>query len=337
MSSFKHNTKSISPMPRYYQSNPQYRRQLLTTQPNRMPIQPVIRQSMESLVDFATTACNRPPILEQTYASLAKRIKGIRLSECRLFLNIDPMPDGENMEDNVRVAEKYFGEVIVNMTEKGSFPRAFRWCMNQIQKPYCFYVQDDWEFMQDFNIRTLISTVNKNSQIASINLYKTDGGSSNSNRIYLSPSLFKTKHFKKINNMLLLDYSPEKQLRPMHPTKNPYPYGGRILRILKYYGLCYRKNMYPMVIDLGRSWMKTQGLQKSKGIFGNFQSWSTTGRGLLATKAVLDKHKQKHQSVEIIYTKIKSEDEEINEDDLEIEIEIDDEDLRFKESMFSTE
>ena len=64
--------------------------------------------------------------------------------------------------------------------------------------------------------------------------------------------------------MLLPDYSPEKQLRPMHPTKNPYPYGGRILKYLKYFGICYRKNIYPMVIDLGRSWMKLQGLQNPK-------------------------------------------------------------------------
>ena len=235
------------------------------------------RSIVDNLVDFATTACNRPHILEQTYYSLSQRIKGINLKQCRLFLNIDPMPNSDNIEDNIRVAEKYFGEVIWNIPNVGNFPQAFNWCINKIEKPYCLYVQDDWLFVQDFSIKTLISLIKGNNQIASINIFKIDGGSSNSYRIYLSPSLFKTNHFKKINKLLLPNYSPEKQLRPMHPQKNPYPYGGRILKILRYHGVCYRKNHMPMVRDLGRPWMKQKGLNKKGGIFNNFQTWSGPG------------------------------------------------------------
>ncbi len=72
--------------------------------------------------------------------------------------------------------------------------------------------------------------------------------------------------------MLVPNYSPEKQLRPYDPRKNPY--GGRILRKLGYYGLCYRKNYLPMVRDLGRPWMNKHGLKKSRGIYNNFQGWT---------------------------------------------------------------
>lgn len=283
MSSFKYNNKNIrnkKAMPMYFTTHPSYRNQVsrnLNVEQivNENIWNSLVKPTIETMVDFATTACNRPDILEKTYSTLANKMKGINMRECRLILNVDPMPNNENMERNLEVANKYFKEVVINYTEKGSFPRAFRWCVSQVERPYCFYVQDDWGFVQDFNIKTLIQLVRKSNQIASVNLYKTDGGSSNSYRIYLSPSLFKTHHLKKIDKMLLPDYSPEKQLRPMHPTKNPYPYGGRILKALRYHGICYRKNMYPMVIDLGRPWMQTKGFRKSSGIYGNFQSWET--------------------------------------------------------------
>ena len=108
MSSFKHNKNRIT-IPRYYQTNPQYRRQLQTIHHNKNLSQSINKQSLENLVDFATTACNRPLILEKTYESLAKRIKGIQLSECRLFLNIDPMPDCIDIEDNIKLRKIFWG------------------------------------------------------------------------------------------------------------------------------------------------------------------------------------------------------------------------------------
>jgi len=236
----------------------------------------VVVPAAENLVDFVTTACNRPEILNETYKSLSFALKGLNLKLCRLFINIDPMPSSENWELNVEVARQYFGEVIYHIpdTPKGNVSRAFKWCVEQVQKPYTFYLEDDWQFVQEFNIMKLISMVKTLPQIASVNLWKTDGGTSNSSRIYLSPSLFKTSHLKRINKLLLPDYSPEKQLRPAHPSTNPYPYGGRILKILKYHGICYKKNAYPMVMDLGRRWMQNNGLKKTAGINGTFLTWS---------------------------------------------------------------
>ena len=281
MSSFKHINRNKNNDIRFHGPYNQHRIQQHQLSNIRQPNSLKLQRPMEEMIDFATTACNRPEIIEKTYYSLQQAIRGINLKECRLFINIDPMPNADNIEDNVRVAKKYFGEVIWNtpkkddgsIADKGSFPNAFKWCIYQVSKPYCFYIQDDWLFAQTFHIGYLIKMVNTNPRIASVNLYKTDGGSSLPRRIYLSPSLFKTGHFKKIALMLVPNYSPEKQLRPFSRKNNPY--GGRILAKLGYYGVCYRKNYMPMVRDLGRPWMKDNGLEKSRGAYNNFQSWKT--------------------------------------------------------------
>ena len=245
----------------------------------------------ENLVDFVTTSCNRPEILNETYRTLTLCLKGINLKKCRLFINLDPMPHGENIEQNVEVASQYFGEVIYHVPNGtvGNVSKAFKWCVDSVgNKPYTFYIEDDWRFVQEFNIMRLISMLKMHPLIASVNLYKTDGGPSNSTRIYLSPSLFKTGHLKKINRMLLPDYSPEKQLRPMHPTTNPYPYGGRILKTLKYHGVCYKKNAYPMVMDLGRGWMQHYGLKKAAGVNGTFVTWSSPKNKHLPSQTICE-------------------------------------------------
>ena len=43
-------------------------------------------------MDFTTTAVARPKILNQTLSSFSENLKGINLKDCRLIINIDPLP-----------------------------------------------------------------------------------------------------------------------------------------------------------------------------------------------------------------------------------------------------
>ena len=95
-------------------------------------------------MEFTTTACNRPELLERTYSSFTKNIKGLDFKKCILYINVDPSPHGQNIEKNEEVAKKYFGKVIVNYPDKPNFARAVIWCFTQVRGEYFFHLEDDW-------------------------------------------------------------------------------------------------------------------------------------------------------------------------------------------------
>ena len=48
-------------------------------------------------LEFTTTACNRPEILEKTYKSFTTNLKDINFNKSTLYINIDPSPDNNNI------------------------------------------------------------------------------------------------------------------------------------------------------------------------------------------------------------------------------------------------
>jgi len=47
---------------------------------------------MSIIMDFTTTAMVRPHILDRTLGSFSKNLQDVNLKECRLVINIDPLP-----------------------------------------------------------------------------------------------------------------------------------------------------------------------------------------------------------------------------------------------------
>ena len=65
-------------------------------------------------IEFATCAVNRPKLLDITYSTLIKHLKGVDFSKSILYINIDPTPTSKNLHKVEEVAKKYFGKVVTN-------------------------------------------------------------------------------------------------------------------------------------------------------------------------------------------------------------------------------
>ena len=67
-------------------------------------------KSQDLIIDFTTTACVRPWVLDATYKSYSTNLKGIDFKKCTLYINVDPIGNTSqySAEDVVAVAEKYF-------------------------------------------------------------------------------------------------------------------------------------------------------------------------------------------------------------------------------------
>ena len=104
-------------------------------------------------MEFATCAVNRPEILDITYSTLIKHLKGVDFSKSILYINIDPTPTSKNLHKVEEVAKKYFGKVVTNYPKLSRYSRAFKWVVSQPKGEYFFYIEDDWKFIKDFHIK----------------------------------------------------------------------------------------------------------------------------------------------------------------------------------------
>lgn len=146
-------------------------------------------------IDFVTTSINNVEILEKTYDSYSKNLIDLNLKDCRLILNIDPMPNNENIDDILRVAKLYFKTVLLRVSDECNFTKSNLWCLSQVKTDYFFYIQSNKCVKQKISIKHML------------NLFDTDVVSvclspivSSGIFIYLSwhPNLWKTQWIKEV-------------------------------------------------------------------------------------------------------------------------------------------
>ena len=119
-------------------------------------------------LEFATCAVNRPELLDITYSSLLKHLKGVNFDKSKLYIHIDKTPTNENINEVEKVARKYFKNTIVKYTDEEKMPRysrSFKWVMEQPKGEYFFYIEDDWRFVKDFHINQFIKKINQTEDI----------------------------------------------------------------------------------------------------------------------------------------------------------------------------
>ena len=201
---------------------------------------------MYSKLSFTTTALSRPEILEKTYKSFLSNIKGENISECTLYINIDPIPNNGLQQDTLIVAKKYFKNVIYRMSEQPNFSDAINWCWSNTKTPYIFHLEDDWILLKKININNIFDLFNKTKALEIIlRAYNTKY-----KKLALSPSIWKFNLYKTFAGKLNININPEVQLRDKkfaHAfTKNNIIVEG--------------KNV--IVKDIGRDWLKNKGLKK---------------------------------------------------------------------------
>jgi len=222
------------------------------------------------IIDFTTPAMVRPEIIDQTYSSFSNRLKGVDLKKCRLIINIDPLPTDVSRKNVVKVAKKYFGEVIYNYPDTANFSAACNWIWSQAETDCIFHLEDDWVLKVDVNMKKLIRHFNENKNLQAIQLRAYRFAY---NKIALSPLIMHKKVYKHIAGKLDITLNPEVQMRGErfkglimpYPTKK-ISHKGKIIT--------YPKARNQIILrDIGRKWIKKTEYTKQKVKKARFVTW----------------------------------------------------------------
>lgn len=213
-------------------------------------------------IAVTTTASANPELLNKTYASFFKNIKGIDLSKCVLYINIDPV--GGDQKETLEVAHLYFDTVICRIPEKPNFPAAVNWVWSSADTPYILNLEFDWLLEKEIDMEKVSLLMKNNIHILEIafRAYMFEY-----NKPSLSPGIWRYELYKVFAGNLRLDMNPEVQLR--------------FKRFAKYFNF---KNIgvlgnVPIIKDIGRDWTKKIGLVKPpvKNDFINYEKETRKG------------------------------------------------------------
>lgn len=239
-----------------------------------------MKNGSDILVDITMTAVLRPTLLEGTLKTI-KQFVIDDINKFRLIINVDPV--GENVKPMkvIKVAKRYFPNIIYNIAKTPSFPTAVKWIWGQSTAPYILHWEDDVNILRKINIDHMIQILEKHPKISSLRLYK---GKTPKNRkmktfscnwIYndegfylatdwkrqfgLNPILIKRQFIEEALKCLRIDDNPEKQFR----VSKKHMRG--LVRRWKY--AIYAKPGENRLIDgrKGQEWKNNIGFQKPKG------------------------------------------------------------------------
>ena len=209
-------------------------------------------------ITFTTTATNRPDILDRTYGSFNDNIVGLSLKDCELIINIDPLPDGDNIDTVVDVASKYFKNVTAITPKEANFTTAINTIWDHAKSDFIFHLEDDWILREKVDLNSIIKKLDDNPKMVQCVLraykYKYD-------KMALSPSVIKKRLYSHIAGKLNVNLNPEIQLRDLKVTK--YKFYSNTIGV-------YGNN--PVVEDIGRDWIEKSGFRRPDKK-AHFNSW----------------------------------------------------------------
>jgi hypothetical protein len=203
-------------------------------------------------LDFTTTAMRRPEILRKTYESFSTNLKGIDFSESTLYINIEPLPEEIPASEVVKVAESFFGHVIVCESKKCNFTAAVKWCWKNTTRNYVFHLEDDWILLSRLKVGQLIKRLNPPIVQVALKAYTYKY-----NKIALSPSLLSGQFVRDISCKLIITSNPEVQLRGENVRGHSMmSFPDRII-----------------IKDIGRAWMKKSDYVRCSKVKHEFVAW----------------------------------------------------------------
>jgi len=219
-------------------------------------------------LDITTPAMARPDIVNRTLESFSKNLKGIDFKKCRLIINVDPLPENVKRKEVIKVANKYFGEVIYNFPEKANFSAACNWIWSQATSTCILHLEDDWILKEPVNIKEILRYFeeHKNLQVVQLRAYRFKY-----DKIALSPCIMHKKLYSAIAGNLKEDINPEVQVRgEKFGIVMPYPSGnvshkGKIIT--------YPKGHKIILKDIGREWINKTQYRKQKVKKARFVTW----------------------------------------------------------------
>ena len=216
-------------------------------------------------IDFITTACNRPELLNKTYSSFVSKLKGINFMKSTLYINIDPAPNNNEFSKMVEIAKRFFGNVVVNNPETPNFAKAVKWCTSQTKEKYVFYLEDDWTLSQDINIQDLIKILENDSTIKKVQLrnkHVSNNCPGNKDRFGLPPGLWDAEFLRNFSKTMNGNINPESQI--VQYQRNLRKEGTEVKKVI------YGDEI--IIHDIGRWWLKQNKLKRDYN--NNEDKWS---------------------------------------------------------------
>jgi hypothetical protein len=231
-------------------------------------------------IDITMTGVLRPEILKGTLINIYEKVCKKDTSRFRLILNIDPVGELIKPKKLINLASNWFSKVVWNIPETASFPKAVKWVWSQVEAPYVFHWEDDFDILREIDVDNMISILKKYDNLSSLRLckyrvsnkkqvkifdakwiYHEEGfymAETSENQFGLNPILIKKEFIKEALPLMKDDYNPEKQFRLSQTYMVP------IIKKWKY-GI-YSKPGEDKLVEggKGQEWKDKIGLRKPK-------------------------------------------------------------------------
>ena len=207
-------------------------------------------------MEFTTTACIRPGILNHTYTSYSDRLDNVDLKQSTLYINVDPVGNLKiinGIDEVVKVAKKHFGHIEVNIPKEANFAAAILWCFAQPKEKYFFHLEDDWLLMRRVDINKLIKRLEAGCLQVILNKSAAQTKLSERGEPMFVPSLMNTKHIQAYLPLMNTSDNPEAQMKFMFRKNKNFP-KSEMFDMSKEYSR-----------DNGRHWMQKLGLRRNMG------------------------------------------------------------------------
>jgi len=215
-------------------------------------------------VSFTTTATIRPEILELTYASFKKNLRGVNMRDCCLYLNIDPAPKDsvDRIAEVVSVAKSFFGQVVTRTPKQPNFCSSVKWLWGSSSSEYIFHLEDDWDMIFPVDLNNVIRMFQEKASLQQVRLRKP--GKEDTLHLYgLSPCIIRKSFYSVAARKLSDAANPERQLR--HAEKIGLPAkSSKTVRVWP---------NYIVVADIGQTWRKSRNIDKGPDE-NKFVAWS---------------------------------------------------------------
>lgn len=208
-----------------------------------------------------TTATLRPELLIKTYDSFTRNVTGIDFKQCPLFLNIDLVPPERagKVSAMVKIAKKFFGEVVTHVQDPPSFPAAVKWCWSCQNGEIVFNLEDDWLLSRQIDGKAILQMF-RDQQLYQVVLRPSKSGF---NTMSLCPSFIRGDVCRMISTKLNTRENPELQLRANCCSWLPdFPKRRVIIP---------ESRREFILVDTGRTWL--EGSSYKRPIKTEFTSW----------------------------------------------------------------
>lgn len=203
---------------------------------------------------FTCTAMPRSEIFQKSIDSLYRNLVGCAFHQSSLIINIDPMIDA-GLDDErarcMRIAERYFGNVVPNCPSFPNFALAVRWVWLKATDEFIVHWEDDWELLTRVDARELITRMRMNS----LDHILLRAWRWRNYPFCLGPGLLRRQFYRRYAGLIAPELNPEMAIRTLIE------------------GAQYSQYVHPptcdhvIVRDLGRPWMRESSYVRGEGDF----------------------------------------------------------------------